>query len=104
MQAFGVAELLPGQNEAPEIHVGQQWRDHRSLGAATVRLLGLDGAPKLSINIFDNGYLKPLLDQLQYPAIRDAPGQTLHQRPVRNGIEIVSKIRIDNVSQPNLAV
>ena len=102
MQTFGVAKPFPSQNETPEIHVGQQRRDHRSLRAATMRVFGFVGASRLSVNEFDNGHLKPLLDQPQHPAIRDTPGQTLHQRPVWNRIEIVTKIRIDNVSQPNL--
>jgi hypothetical protein len=51
-------------------------------------VFGFIGTWWLSVNDFDNGHLKPLFDQPQYTATREAPTQTLP----RKGLDMVHLI------------
>src|SRR3974390_62826 len=102
IELFLMAMLLPRQQEAAEVAVGQQRRDYSALWCSPLpssRCGCLDSSTR---DVFDDRRHQPALHRLQHPAICDPSFQTTHQRSVWNGGEVVAQIRIYYLLSPVL--
>src|SRR5215469_10910739 len=90
----------PILQEPIHVQVGEQGTDHPTLrSSAGVALASRPASIPLLIPLFNRNF-KPRLDQTQQVPIDDAPGDRLHQFPVRNGVKVFRQIGVDHVGVP----
>src|SRR5712692_7512774 len=80
---------LPRGVEDVQVEIGQQRRDHSALWRPREHL----GATPL----LHHSCTQPLPQQLEHPAVRDAPTDELHQLLVVDAAEIVADVRVEHV-------
>ena len=65
------------------------WRDGTSLRCTTMLILGVSTAAPASWRALNHWCVEPGADYRKHGAVGNAPRDTAHQIPVRNGVEIV---------------
>jgi len=53
--------------------------------------------PVSTIILFHHGRRQPHLDQMEHTAVRDTAGYALHQFGVRNRVEVLTQICVQNI-------
>jgi hypothetical protein len=97
-----MAVAMPGQQEAPEVQVRRQRRDHPALWCPPFSPARLGGLHRVPVDDLHHGDCEPALDDAEEASIGDAAGQTTHQGRVRDRGEVVAQIRVHHLPPPML--
>src|ERR1035441_2131421 len=90
-----VAMLVPRQQKAPEVEVGEERRCRSSLGSPPLPIASLCGSKKrVAVRALAHRRPQPLLDHRQDLPVGDSAADATHQRTVRNRGEVIAEISV----------
>src|SRR5216683_250436 len=92
-----LAALSPRPQEPMHVDVCQQRTEHSSLRSAAPAMLATRHAPPPLLIPFLDRRFQPHLNESQHCAIDHASSDTLHQLLVRDGVEILRQVRVDDL-------
>ncbi len=97
-----MAVVMPGQQEAAEVAVGQQGGDNTTLRRSPLRPARFGCLNRAPADDLHHRGRKPALDDMEHTPIGNAATQAAHQRRVRDRGEVVAQIRVHHLPPPVL--
>jgi len=92
-----IAQLFPGQNKTPEVHVGQERGNDTALRRASPSIFGRRRSHPATVgrSLFHRS-LQPARDHREHLPVGNPAAETFHQRSMRDGVEVVAQVGIDH--------
>ncbi len=96
-------ELLPGQNEATEVEICKKRRNYTALGRSPLAIPGFRRAIEPMLDPLPHRSAQPAFDDRENLPISHPSRYALHQRAVRNGVEVVGEVSVYHLPPPVLS-